>query len=213
MSLVATEPVGRYRGYCDALVRDQLAERKDREPGVREAQRHSQSDEFSPELWFENDFDPHARVITKSAEEKRDIAGKVNHLFEVIRNEKTGEAYTNAEVARRSLGGLTGQNGGLIEEEIRRLRSGEIPNPSVKQVAALANFFGVQPSYFVDSKQEALLLDEEAISALEDDTTSAILHKSIRLPRRERGMILTIIQQFENLQNPPDTTHTPEKPS
>jgi hypothetical protein len=131
----------------------------------------------------------------------------------VIRNETTGEAYTNAEVARRSLGGLTGQDGGLTEEEIRGLRSGEVPKPSVNQVAALADFFGVQPSYFVDSKQEALLLDEEAISALEGDTTSAILHKSIRLPRRERDMILAIIQQFENLQNPPDTTPTPEKPS
>jgi hypothetical protein len=55
----------------------------------------------------------------------------------------------------------------------------------VNQVVALADFFGVQPSYFVDSKQEPLLLDEEAISSLEDDTTSAILHKSIRLSRRE----------------------------
>lgn len=121
---------------------------------------------FSPELCFDNDFDPYARVIAESAEEKRDIAGKVNHLFEVMRNEKTGEAYTDAEVARRSLVDLTGQDGGLNEEEIRKLQSGEIPNPSVNQVAALADFFGVQPSYFVDSKQETLLLDEEAISAL-----------------------------------------------
>ena len=83
----------------------------------------------------------------------------------------------------------------------------------MNQVAALADFFGVQPSYFVDSKQEALLLDEEAISALEDDTTSAILHKSIRLPRRERDMILAIIQQFENLHNPPDTQNASEESS
>ncbi len=182
-------------------------------PGYEKLDAIAKAMGFSPELWFDNDFDPHARVIAESAEEKRDIAGKVNHLFEVIRNEKTGEAYTNAEVARRSLVGLTGRDGGLTEEEIRKLRSGEIPNPSVNQVAALADFFGVQPSYFVDSKQETLLLDEEAISALEDDTTSAILHKSIRLPRRERDMILAIIQQFENLQDPPDTPHTPEKPS
>jgi hypothetical protein len=50
-------------------------------------------------------------VIAKPAEETRDFAGKVNYLFEVIRNEKTGEAYTNAEVACRSLGGLTAQDG------------------------------------------------------------------------------------------------------
>jgi hypothetical protein len=80
-------------------------------------------------------------------------------------------------------------------------------------VAALADVFGVQPSYFVDWKQEPVLLDGEAINALEDDTTSAILHKSIRLPRRERDMILAIIQQFENLHTPPDTPDSSEKSS
>ncbi len=196
------------RSYVTNLRKGRIAN-----PGYEKLNAIANAMGFPPELWFENSYDQTSPAIVKSGEEKRDIAGKVNHLFEVIKNEKTGEAYTNAEVARMSLGGLTGQDGGLTEEEIRRLRSGEIPNPSVNQVAALADFFGVQPSYFVDWKREPLLLDGEAISALEDDTTSAILHKSIRLPRRERDMILAIIQQFENLHNPPDTPHTSEKSS
>ncbi len=182
-------------------------------PGYEKLDAIARAMGFSPELWFENGSERSGRAIPEPAEEKRDIAGRVNHLFEVIRNEKTGEAYTNAEVARMSLGGLTGQDGGLTEEEIRKLRSGEIPNPSVNQVAALADVFGVQPSYFVDRNQGPMLLDEEAISALEDDTTNAILHKSIRLPPRERDMILGIIQQFENLHNPPDTPRNAEESS
>lgn len=179
-------------------------------PGYEKLDAIARAMGFSPELWFEDGGVRSGRAIPEPAEEKRDIAARVNHLFEVIRNEKTGEAYTNAEVARMSLGGLTGQDGGLTEEEIRKLRSGEIPNPSVNQVAALADFFGVQPSYLVDRNRGPVLLDEEAISALEDGTTNAILHKSIRLPPRERGMILAIIQQFENLHNPPDTPRNTE---
>ncbi len=181
-------------------------------PGYEKLNAIARAMGFSPELWFQDGDDLSGPVIAKSGEEERDIAGKVNHLFEVIKNQKSGEAYTNAEVARMSLGGLTGRDGGITEEEIRGLRSGEIPNPSVNQVAALADFFGVQPSYFVNRNQEPVLLDQEAISALEDETTNAILHKSIRLPRRERDMILAIIQQFESLHDPPDTPHTAEEP-
>jgi hypothetical protein len=121
-------------------------------PGYEKVDAIAKTVGFSPELWFDDNFDLQARVIAKPAEETHDIAGKVNYLLEVIRNEQTGEAYTNAEVACRSLGELTARDESLTTEEIRRLRSGEVPNPYVNQVAALADFFGVQPSYFVDSK-------------------------------------------------------------
>lgn len=196
------------RSYVTNLRKGRIAN-----PGYEKLNAIANAMGFPPELWFEKNYGQTSRALVASAEEKRDIAGKINYLFEAIRNEKTGEPYTNAEVARASLRGLTGQDGGLTEEDIRRLRSGENPNPSVNQVVALADFFDVQPSYFVDRKQGPVLLDEEAISALEDHTTSAILHKSIRLPKRERDMVLAIIQQFENLDSPSDSPHTSEKPS
>ncbi len=177
-----------------------------RNPGYEKLSAIARAMGFPPELWFEGGREGVDLALASPKDEGRDIAGKVNHLFEVIRNQKTGEPYTDAEVARMSLGGLTGRDGGLTEEEVRRLRSGEIPNPSVNQVVALADVFGVRPSYFVDRREgESVLLDREAIGALEDDTTNAILHKSMRLPKRERDMVLAIIQQFEDLQTPPDT--------
>ena len=174
-----------------------------RNPGYEKLSAIANAMGFPPELWFEGE--DRTELALAGSEERRDIAGKLNHLFEVIRNQKTGEPYTDAEVARMSLGGLTGRDGGLSEEVVRRLRSGEIPNPSVNQVVALADVFGVRPSYFVDRREEgSALLDREAMGALEDETTNAILHKSMRLPKRERDMILAIIQQFEDLQTPPD---------
>jgi hypothetical protein len=63
----------------------------------------------------------------------------VNGLFEVIKNERTGEPYTNAEIARMSLGDLT-------EEEMEGIRNGTISDPSIAQVRTLADVFAVQPS-------------------------------------------------------------------
>ena len=179
-----------------------------RNPGFEKLGAIANAMGFPPELWFEGE--DRTDLALAGSEERRDMAGKLDYLFGVIRNQKTGEPYTDAEVARMSLGGLTGRDGGLSEEEVRKIRSGEIENPSVNQVVALADVFGVRPSYFVDRGEESALLDPEAIGALEDETTNAILHKSIRLPKRERDMILAIIQQFEDLQAPTDT---PEDPS
>jgi transcriptional regulator with XRE-family HTH domain len=38
-----------------------------------------------------------------------DIAGRVEHLFQTFANPKTGRPYTNAEVVRMSLGGVTAE--------------------------------------------------------------------------------------------------------
>jgi hypothetical protein len=52
---------------------------------------------FAPEVWFEDSLGE-GRSIAQ-AEESRGVAGRLEHLFEVVRNPKTGEPYTNAEVA------------------------------------------------------------------------------------------------------------------
>lgn len=64
----------------------------------------------------------------------------MEHLFAILRHPGTGEPYTNAGVARMSAGVLT-------KEDVRGIRSGAIPDPTVGQVAALAAVFGVAPSY------------------------------------------------------------------
>src|SRR5215208_6990609 len=54
-----------------------------------------------------------------------------------------GEPYTNAEVARMTLGDL-------FEEDVEGIRTGDVSDPSVGQVAVLASVFGVEPSYLLD---------------------------------------------------------------
>src|ERR671913_440605 len=92
---------------------------------------------FAPEVWFEDGLGE--RRSLGQAEQSRGVAGRLEHVFEIIRNPKTGEPFTNAEVARMSLGDLS-------EEDVEKLRTGAVSDPSVGQIAALASVFGVAAS-------------------------------------------------------------------
>ena len=151
---------------------------------------------FPPELWFQEGVEFGAGT-PKLDGDRGSISQRMNRIFETIENEKTGRPYTNAEVARMSLGDLT-------EEDVEKIRTGATPNPSVDQVVALAEVFGVHPSYFLDGGRKPPILDREAMAILQDETISAIAHKSLYLPGREREMILGIIRQFEDMQETGD---------
>lgn len=159
-------------------------------PGFEKMRAIAKVMDFPPELWFEERFGLGTeRSIEPSP--NRSIAEKTNRLFDVFTNEKTGKPYTNAEVARMSLGDLT-------EEHVEEIRSGKLTNPSMNQIVTLADVFGVHPAYLLDTGRKPPLLDEEAMRIFQDETLSAIAHKSLNLPGRERQMILGIIQQFED---------------
>jgi hypothetical protein len=100
-------------------------------------------------------------------------------------------------VARMSLGDIA-------EEEVEGIRDGSIPNPPLNKVVALANVFGVHPSYFLEQGKKLPVIDEESLQIFRDETVSAIAHKSFRLSNREKQMVLNIIQQFEDLHSAED---------
>jgi transcriptional regulator with XRE-family HTH domain len=162
-------------------------------PGYEKMSAIAKAMGFPPEVWFEDGLGE-GRSIGQ-AEESRGVAGRLEHLFEVVRNPKTGEPYTNAEVARMTLGDLS-------EEEVERIRTGAVSDPSVGQVAALASAFGVESSYLLD-KAEPPLLDEELVQALRDEDVRDITRESSRLPDGERRLVLGIVRQFRDQEAPP----------
>jgi len=122
--------------------------------------------------------------------QSRGVAARLEHVFEVVRNPSTGEPYTNAEVARMALGDLS-------EEDVEKIRSGAVSDPSVGQIAALASVFGVEISYLLD-RGEPSLLDEELVQALRDADVRDITRERSRLPDRERQLVLGIVRQFRD---------------
>lgn len=147
---------------------------------------------FSPRLWFEEPRESGTSSYAEASHDHQDLSDRVNHLFDTIRNDKTGESYTDAEVAHMSLGDLT-------EEEVNAIRTGSDPNPSMNKVIALADAFSVDPAYFLDRSKKIPIIDRELLGIFRDETVSAIAHKSLHLPDREKQTILGIIGQFEEM--------------
>jgi transcriptional regulator with XRE-family HTH domain len=156
-------------------------------PGYEKLRAIAKAMGFPPEVWFEEDLGSSGELPARL--HAGGVAGRVEHLFETIKNPRNGEPYTNAEVARMSAGAIT-------EEAVEGIRSGRIVDPSMSQVAALATAFGVPPSYLLDRRKEPLVLDEEVLEALTDETAGTILRESARLPEREKEIVLGIVQQF-----------------
>jgi transcriptional regulator with XRE-family HTH domain len=157
-------------------------------PGYEKLRAIAKAIGFPPEVWFEEPLGE-GRSIGQ-AEQSRGVAGRLEHLFEVVRNPKTGKLYTNAEVARMTLGDLS-------EEEVEKIRTGDVSDPTVGQVASLASVFGVEPSYLLE-KREPSLLDEELVQALRDEDVRDITRESSRLPDGERQLVLGIVRQFRD---------------
>jgi len=157
-------------------------------PGYEKMRAIAKAMGFAPEMWFEDGLGE-GRSIGQ-AEQSSGLAARLEHLFEVVRNPRTGESYTNGEVARMTLGDLS-------EEDVERIRTGAVSDPTVGQVAALASVFGVEPSYLLD-RGELSLLDEELVRALRDEDVRAITRESWRLADGERRLVLGIVRQFRN---------------
>jgi transcriptional regulator with XRE-family HTH domain len=166
-------------------------------PGYEKLAAMAKAMGFAPEVWFDERLGEGSFATTRQAADARGLSGRLEHLFEVVRNPKTGEPYSSAEVARMTLGDLS-------QEDVERIRTGAVSDPTVSQVAALASVFGVEPSYLFD-REEPSLLDEELVKALRDADVRDITRESSRLPDKERQLVLGIVRQFRNQKAAPST--------
>ena len=155
-------------------------------PGYEKMRAIAKAMGFPPEAWFEESI---GTTPGRTDGRDRGITDRIEHLFDAIRNPTTGEPYTNAEVARMTLGDLS-------EEDVEGIRTGAISDPTVGQIAALAAVFGVVPSYLVDRDRDPSVLDEETLETLADETANARLRESAPLPEREKRIVLGIVREF-----------------
>ena len=159
-------------------------------PGYEKMRAIAKAMGFAPEVWFEDGLGDGRPTIQAGG--SYGVADRLEHLFEVVENPKTGEPYTNAEVARMTLGDLS-------EEDVQRIRTSVISDPTVSQVAALAGVFGVEPAYLLDRGEP--LFDGELVEALRNRTVREATREISRLPEKERQLVLGIVRQFGSANN------------
>ncbi len=169
--------------YISSLRTDRI-----RNPGADKLRAIAEVMGFPWELWYEDPQDWDA-VIQRVEGEERSLAELLNHLFEVVENFRTHEPYTSQEVADLSRGKLT-------REEVEAMRSGELENPTMDQLLALSDVFGVDPAYWFSGEPERSPLDPKTIEALKNPEAELILQKTLGISKQERGMILSLIDRL-----------------
>ena len=158
-------------------------------PGMEKLAAIAKAMGFTPALWFEEE--PTGAERRGAAGTREGLAGRVERLFDAIKDPKTGETYTNSKIARMSLGDLT-------EEDVEGLRSGSVADPPLSHLLALARAFGVEPSYLVDGTGEAAPRRGDC-GGPEGRHDPGDREGNARLPDRERKLVLGIVRQFEGM--------------
>lgn len=139
---------------------------------------------FPPELWFDDSLGakPHPMV---TGEDDATVAERLEHLFETVIDEKRDKSYTSAEIAKMSFGEIT-------EEEVAGIRSGSIEHPTLDQVLALSEAFGVDPSYFTRRVQPR---DGTPASLAQEESTT-IVRKTLALSGEDRRVVLDLLDHL-----------------
>ena len=126
------------------------------------------------------------------------------------------ETYRRPDGSRWGGQDLQEATGGVVTRSyVSTLRKGRIENPGFEKLRAIAKAMGfppelwfedvenlgdvsgVRPSWFLDQDEKLTLLDEELVEALRDETARTVLREVIRLPERERRIVLGIVRQLE----------------
>ncbi|WP_329013863.1 helix-turn-helix domain-containing protein [Streptomyces sp. NBC_00690] len=136
------------------------------------------------------------------AEEQRDapLSERLDSLFRTSRPE--GRNWTNDEVAARIKESHPGMR--VSGAYLSALRTGRRVRPSPELQAALAEFFGVSPAYFVDpGYAESVNSQLAVLSAMNQAGVRAFALRAVGLPQESLHSIATVLDQIRKLQGLP----------
>ena len=177
-------------GYVNGSYVTALSKGRIEQPGLNKLRRISDAMGFPFQEWFlPIEGEPRTGSKHPGFAGEDSIAARLNYLFEAIANDKTGESFTNQEVARYSLGRLS-------EADVRSLRTGEERDPSREVLLALCDVFDVDFSYWDERADQLQLLSPDTLRALRDKESLAILHKSHALPDEDKSLIITVLEEL-----------------
>lgn len=180
-------------GYATQAYIANLRSGRIRRPGYDKLKAIAQVMEFPVSLWYEDPGD--WQRLAEETKHKRgpSLADRLELLMDISKNDVTGEPFKEEEVVRLSLGNLS-------LEEVRRMRSGELTNPTMSQLYALSDVFGVDVRYWLLEGDKVPALTSEDLEAINDDKSKMILNMMHGRSEGEKDMILTVIKQLDRLQ-------------
>ena len=125
------------------------------------------------------------------------LAEKLDRLFKAVRPAGRRE-YSYEEVSRGIRArGITTMSDSLLWE----LRTGKKDNPKMRQIEALADFFGVPVTYFFDSEESTELYDQiETLPIALDADVRRLALRAVDLSPDTLKAIEQIIEQARQIE-------------
>jgi transcriptional regulator with XRE-family HTH domain len=129
-----------------------------------------------------------------SGDAPESLADRINRAFDVNRRADS-KPWTNREVVKwlgrnRKAGDST-----ISEAYLALLRSGERDNPSVSHLRALARFFQIPATYFLQATDAdpGVEVDIEALAAMRDPDVRRVAFRAMGMPPEERQWLSRIV--------------------
>ena len=132
----------------------------------------------------------------------RTLADKLDYLFRTVHPKGRGE-YTYREVAQAINDAPDGTT--ISASYLWQLRRGDKDNPTIKHIEALAKFFGVPASYFLDEETTGQITEQlELLAAIRDNDVREIALRASDLSDAALNMIRNVIENTRQIEGLPD---------
>lgn len=134
----------------------------------------------------------------------RPLADKLDRLFKVVHPaDKAEHSYEEVASALRERGGPT-----ISATYLWQLRKGVRDNPTKKHLEALADFFGVTPTYFFDDEAaERIEAELQLLAAMRDAAVRGVALRAAGLSPETLGAIQGIIERARRLEGLSEADH------
>lgn len=130
-----------------------------------------------------------------------DLADRLNHLFSTVPRPDRRGYWTNEQAAAALAQLGTSMSDGYISQ----LRNGKKNNPSARNLAAIAELFGVPMEYFFNSETAAKIdADLRLLSAVRDVGVQGVALRASGLSAESLASLEGIIDQVRKLERLPE---------
>ena len=131
-------------------------------------------------------------------QEPQSLTERLDRLFRTVHPANRGE-YTYEEVASA----IREQGTMISHTYVWQLRKGLRDNPTKRHLEALAQFFGVQASYFLDDDTSAADAQLELMAALRDDPVRSLALRAAELSPNGLAAIRAMVEHARSVEGLP----------
>lgn len=113
----------------------------------------------------------------------------LKQLLESRLNPRTGERYTSEELSLAT-------HGKLSEVDVDSMVSGQLSNPTRRQLVALSDALGVDPAYWFKRSENGYVFEPDTYDALKEPQNKTMLKRSLALASDDKELVMSLLEKL-----------------